>query len=473
MAVIVVVAMLAIAKKSWSNKVEGVENRQEASIKENKTNKDFSDEEITKLAKSTYEKYIKLDIFQDSTIGPMPYILEVLELETREQLEELIESGTKDTATYIKSHTKYEDFKNEMLKYMTEELFDNKFSQYKNVNGYVAFCNVAPSSIENVKLISRDDPIYQFEITLKDDEVYEHYLNGESIEEQEYLNKIKESFEFINGYFVVSSIGTEEGENHDSVSKNNTQQEKQTEIDWEEYPNNIQKSVEKIVNQFFGTEEEINYIGKGQKMIYSLINNKLYNNRDDSIFKNILYSYTDFAGDYFTDVETETNYNQYDYSSKENTIEKYEDIIKYKTAIFNSSRYDEYTENGTLKTLTEKTKKQYEIIKAENNNKVDEYYYGLDKIVVMNGNNTSKEDYKNNSRAKKIKVTVNGEKEYSFELKDTNKAQVFDLSYEQKSIAKPIDISIEVLESYEGEKTKDIYISDVQFGVTTNISLGI
>ena len=62
-----------------------------------------------------------------------------------------------------------------MLKYMTEELFNNKFSQYKNVDGYVAFCNVAggfaPSSIENVKLILRDDPIYQFEITLKDDEV--------------------------------------------------------------------------------------------------------------------------------------------------------------------------------------------------------------------------------------------------------------------------------------------------------------
>ena len=224
MAVVVIVAMLGIAKKTWSNKIEGVENKQEASIKENKTNNDFSDEEITKLAKRTYEKYIKLDIFQDSTIGPMPYILEVLELEKREQLEELIEAGPKDTTTYIKSHTKYEDFKNEMLKYMTEELFNNKFSQYKNVDGYVAFCNVAggfaPSSIENVKLILRDDPIYQFEITLKDDEVYEHYLNGESIEEQEYLNKIKESFEFINGYFVVSSFGTEEGENVDTVSKN-------------------------------------------------------------------------------------------------------------------------------------------------------------------------------------------------------------------------------------------------------------
>ena len=93
-------------------------------------------------------------------------------------------------------------------------------------------------------------------------------------------------------------------------------------------------------------------------------------------------------------------------------------------------------------------------------------------MFIMNGNNESEEDYKNNSRAKKIKVTINKEKEYTFELKDTNKVQVFNIGYKQNNIEKPVNIEVEVLDKYKGEKTEDIYISDIQFGIESNIPQG-
>ena len=167
-----------------------------------------TDEEIINQAKKTFEKFLKIEVFEDSNIGPMPYILKELGLETEEQIEKEIKD-VNDTKTYIKSSTKYEEFKKEMLKYMTEELFNKNYSQYKNMDGYVGFCNVAAefptTSIEDMKLISKDSDSYQFTITLKDDELYEHSLNGENIKKEEYLNDIKANFKMVNNYLVVSS----------------------------------------------------------------------------------------------------------------------------------------------------------------------------------------------------------------------------------------------------------------------------
>lgn len=168
----------------------------------------------------------------------------------------------------------------------------------------------------------------------------------------------------------------------------------------------------------------------------------------------------------------ETNYNQYNYSSENTTIEKYTDTIKFKLAKIGPT-YLESAKENYLKDLTQKTKEQYEYLKSQNYNKDNGYYFGLDRIIIMNGNNSSKEIYKNNARAKKIKLTINDDKEYVIDLKDTNKAQFFNINYKQKTIATPIDVKVEVLEAYKGEKTQDLYISDIQFVVTTNISMGI
>ena len=188
---------------------------------------------------------------------------------------------------------------------------------------------------------------------------------------------------------------------------------------------------------------------------------------------NILYDYSDFGGDDFADIRVETNYEQYDYSSKNNILEKYTDTINYKIAIFHSMYSYIYTDNGFIHDLSKMSKKNYEYLKANNHNVDLDYFYEIDKVVIMNGNNSSKEDYENNARAKKLKITINNDKEYIIDLKDTNKAQVFDINYIQNTIEKPVDISIEVLEAYNGSSTQDIYISDIQFGITTSLPLGI
>ena len=207
---------------------------------------------------------------------------------------------------------------------------------------------------------------------------------------------------------------------------------------------------------------------KAIKTLYSIVKNKLYKNLHE------LYSIglIETGGDMYDYQSVETNYNQYNYSSEDTTIEKYTDTIEFKLAKIGPT-YLESAEENYLKDLTQKTKGQYELLKSQNYNKDNGYYFGLDRIIIMNGNNSSKELYKNNSRAKKIKLTINDDKQYIIDLKDTNKAQFLNLNYTQKSIATPINVKVEVLEAYKGEKSTDIFISDIQFVVTTNISMGI
>lgn len=51
-------------------------------------------------------------------------------------------------------------------------------------------------------------------------------------------------------------------------------------------------------------------------------------------------------------------------------------------------------------------------------------------------------------------------------------AQYIDLQYIQEDISKPVEISVEVLETYAGNVSNDIYIADIQFGISSNIPQG-
>ena len=150
---------------------------------------------------------------------------------------------------------------------------------------------------------------------------------------------------------------------------------------------------------------------------------------------------------------------------------KYTNKISYDIAVFNETYYDGYYDLETCvknqydKLVVKKDYQHYENIPKS-------FYYEIPNMFIMNGNNESEEEYKNNSRAKKIKITINKEKEYTFELKDTNKVQIFDVGYKQNNIEKPVNIEVEVLDKYKGEKTEDIYISDIQFGIESNIPQG-
>ena len=162
------------------------------------------------MAKKTLDEYTELSCYENNSIGPMPYILVKLGLESEENINILCKENT-DPSLYIKSNTKYEDFKKSMLKYLTEEYFEEKFSQYKNIDGYVGFCNckgsITPIDIQDIKLTSKDIDKYTFDVTFRDLEMYEHYLNpeeGENIKEDDYLYNKTISFKYVNNNLVIS-----------------------------------------------------------------------------------------------------------------------------------------------------------------------------------------------------------------------------------------------------------------------------
>lgn len=274
--------------------------------------------------------------------------------------------------------------------------------------------------------------------------------------------------------YVVDKVPTNESASN-VVDTNNTENSKDEDSNyvWEEYPTELRKS---LAAWAFGDSSEDYFWSEDVPVtIYSL--SKKYSSYWDNPFYNYIYSYIEFQDTGGTEIHKwESNYSQYDmrYYNEKINLEKYTDKITYKTGLFNEVciRTDE-------KTIEEMANSQYNnlVLEEKNYHYTDipedrKFYYEVPSMIVMNGNNASEEDYKNNARAKKIKVIVNNEKEYVFNLKDTNAVQVFDLNYKQNTIEKPVNITVEVLETYAGEKTEDIYMSDIQFAINSNIPQG-
>lgn len=300
-------------------------------------------------------------------------------------------------------------------------------------------------------------------------------LNIEVYETNEYYSKTKNIGNFhidLNNSKIdaenknVDMSKKQENDNIES-NENNTiiKQVESTNTDWEQYPEDMEKGIIKVIgNDDTPVSDELGV--RTQKIIYSLYHNQYDEEELMTILNNIWYFKIGDAGGIY---EVDSNYEQYRFPVATEKVNRYNNIIKIKTAIFGENYYDY---EDYLSNISEKVKKQYEKIRAENYNQNKEYYFEIDKMVIMNGNNANEADFRNNARAKKIKVNVNNDKDYIIELKDTNRAQVFNIDYKQNGIEKPIDVSVEVLEAYSGDKIQDIYISDIQFGVNTNVSLG-
>ena len=167
-------------------------------------------ENFEEMAKKTLNEYIKLSDYEVNNVGPMPYILVELGLETEEDIN-LLTSEINDASTYIKSNTKYEAFKEKLLQYVTENYFIENFSHYKNIDGYVGFCNCAcgtiPVEVEKITLKFVNGTEYSFNVVFKDIEAYNHYLNpeeGENITEDDYLFNREIFFEYVNNKLVIS-----------------------------------------------------------------------------------------------------------------------------------------------------------------------------------------------------------------------------------------------------------------------------
>lgn len=219
---------------------------------------------------------------------------------------------------------------------------------------------------------------------------------------------------------------------------------------WEEYPTDINAKNEQWLGVIAEDQNSVKY-NLMKKTIYSL------SQKNANQFAKLY-----FNGDSLEIIEKDSNYARYCYPDNSNNdlSAKYTKKIEYSLAIFNESYYDG---DSNLETAT---KHQYEQLKDKN------YYYQLNQIAIMNGNNESKEEYLNNSRAKKIKVTVDNKKQFIFELEDTNSVQLFDINYNQSTIENPVKVEIEVLEKYNGAKSEDVYISDIQFSIDSNIPMG-
>lgn len=247
------------------------------------------------------------------------------------------------------------------------------------------------------------------------------------------------------------------------IEKTNKKENSSTNIDWEEYPKN-DKWLEEIVGEI--NEESSTLYNLTKKTFYSLRKNKIesYKERFEDLY---------MLGDSTKIFRWECNYPRYCYKNVEgkDLSLKYTKKITYDIAILNEIYYDgdydleTYVKNQYNALVIEKDYKHYDDVP-------EKFYYKIPNMLIMNGNNESKEEYKNNARAKKIKVTINNEKTYILNLKDTNRVQVFELGYKQDSIEKPVHIETEVLEKYKGEKTEDVYISDIQFGIESNIPQG-
>ena len=232
---------------------------------------------------------------------------------------------------------------------------------------------------------------------------------------------------------------------------------------WEDYPDNMIKIVSKwlfddetvMQDEEEQTEDSV-WLDLKLKMLYSLSKN--YPSE-----KNV---FLDDIGDGTKVVETNSNYAKYNADaetiSEEDKNAKYSVPIEFNLAVFNE---ETWASDGTLE---QKAKNQYTTLKGTENG----YTFTVGKLYIMNGKNNSKEEYLKNSRAKKLKVTINNEKEYEISVADTNQVQVFDINYTQSSIETPVNIKVEVVETYQGDSPEGIYISDMQFTIDSNIPQG-
>lgn len=167
------------------------------------------DEAISK-AKAVLEKYVKLADYETPDVGPMPYLLAELGLDTKDNLDAQCLKNPGSNA-YIKSNVKYNDFKSAMLNYVSEKYFEDNFSGYINVDGNVGYKYIAmglvPTSISKVELFGSKDNEYIFNVTFRDDEMYDHFINepGTATEEDCYY-KGKVTLILENNKLVISEF---------------------------------------------------------------------------------------------------------------------------------------------------------------------------------------------------------------------------------------------------------------------------
>lgn len=166
--------------------------------------------EFLEEAKTSMQKFQVIEPYQEESIGAMPYLLAELNLATKDELDSLV-SAAGDSMEFVQTNVKYEDFKAEMLKYISEDFFNRAYSPiYVNMEGYVGIQNVAasfsPFTITDAELLSTENGKYTIKFAERDDEVYEHYQNGENIQEADFSFERTAVLEYSGNNLVVDEV---------------------------------------------------------------------------------------------------------------------------------------------------------------------------------------------------------------------------------------------------------------------------
>ena len=157
---------------------------------------------ITENCKTVLQKYLHFMFLVD---GAPENLLYELNLISEADYTKLQDSAS--TADYIKTSIPFDNFKNEILKYQTEEMFEKDFTSqkdqhlplFKNEDGLLSVLNGAGGSqeynVEEMTLITNTDNTYTFEAKY-----------SQTFESAKETGKITATFISSNGNYLISSI---------------------------------------------------------------------------------------------------------------------------------------------------------------------------------------------------------------------------------------------------------------------------
>ncbi len=100
---------------------------------------------------------------------------------------------------------------------------------------------------------------------------------------------------------------------------------------------------------------------------------------------------------------------------------------------------------------------------------LEDVYAGATGIIITNGYSKSPTAWKNNSRVKQLKFSVDGEPKYILNLKDQMGDQVFRwdedgaVNEDGDKLVGTFTVTLEILDVYKGDKYDDTAISEVLF----------
>lgn len=131
-----------------------------------KTNLTEAQKRVVNEALEVSRKYFEIDAVTESS-GNF-YVLELLGIEYDRAIEE---KSFDKIDTLVDTGVKYDDFKTELLKYMTEEFFNEKYGNredYANINDNLhikySYGVEASNEVTSVDLISENGNVYEFDV---------------------------------------------------------------------------------------------------------------------------------------------------------------------------------------------------------------------------------------------------------------------------------------------------------------------